>query len=149
MTEPVAAYVEPGHVDRGRRARRKLANGVFIVACVFATALALLVLVAILASLVQQGVGGLNGAVFTQSTPAPGSPGGLANAITGSIMLCAGAMAIAVVVGVLAGTWLSEFARDTSCPVGSAESRVWSMRRRWSCRALRRSNWTLSATRPP
>ncbi len=100
-------------VDKGRRGRRKIANGAFIAACVVATALALLFLIAILVSLVQQGVGGLNLAVFTQSTPAPGSPGGLANAIVGSIMLCAGAMAIAVVVGVLAGTWLSEFARDS------------------------------------
>ena len=47
-------------------------------------------------------------------TPAPGSPGGLRNAIVGSIMMCAMAMLIAVVVGVLAGTWLAEYAGDSA-----------------------------------
>ncbi len=96
-----------------RRSRRKLANGVFVVCSTLAAILAVVVLVAILASLVMNGVGGLNAAVFTQSTPAPGSPGGLANAIVGSLLLCALAMALAVFVGVLAGTWLAEYARES------------------------------------
>jgi phosphate transport system permease protein len=52
--------------------------------------------------------------IFTMDTPAPGSPGGLRNAIVGSIMLCALAMVIAVTIGVLAGTWLAEYAGDTA-----------------------------------
>ena len=96
-----------------RSARRKLANSAFIGACVVATLIALVVLVAILVSLFVNGFGGLNLGVFTQSTPPPGSPGGLANAIVGSIQLCALAMLIAVIVGVLAGTWLSEYAKDS------------------------------------
>ena len=55
----------------------------------------------------------MNVEVFTKSTPAPGSPGGLANAIVGTIMLCVLAMVVAITVGVLAGTWLSEYA-DTN-----------------------------------
>ena len=43
-------------------------------------------------------------------TPAPGSPGGLRNAIAGSIMMCAMAMVMALTIGVLAGTWLAEYA---------------------------------------
>ena len=95
-------------------ATRKLSNALFVVACAVCTGLALLFLVAILASLIVKGIGGVNLAVFTMSTPAPGSPGGLANAIVGSLMLCASAMLIAVVVGVLAGTWLAEYARDSA-----------------------------------
>jgi phosphate transport system permease protein len=93
----------------GRSLRRKLANGLFVLFCAAATLLALGALAAILVSLVGQGIGGLDLAIFTKSTPAPGSPGGLANAIVGSLMLCAMAMVIAVVIGVMAGTWLAEY----------------------------------------
>ncbi len=96
-----------------RRSRRSFANGAFIAACGAATLLALVFLVAILASLVINGIGGVNLDVFTMSTPASGSRGGLLNAIMGSLMMCAVAMVIAIVVGILAGTWLAEFARDS------------------------------------
>jgi phosphate transport system permease protein len=93
-----------------KRARRKLTNGLFIGFCTFAAGLAILALAAIMVSLLINGAGGINLAVFTQDTPAPGSPGGLRNAIIGSLMLCALGMTIAVVVGILAGTWLAEYA---------------------------------------
>jgi len=89
---------------------RRVSNWVFLAFCCAVTLIALGFLAAIMWSLVSQGLGGLDLAVFTKSTPAPGSPGGLANAIVGSIMLCALAMAIAMIVGVLAGTWLAEYA---------------------------------------
>jgi phosphate transport system permease protein len=82
----------------------------FVGFCGAVTALALLALVLILYSLVSQGVGGLNLETFTRSTPAAGTPGGLVNAIVGSIMMCALGMGIALLVGVMAGTWLSEYA---------------------------------------
>ena len=96
--------------SEARIVRRRLTNIAFSAFCTFVTGVALIALAAILWSLLSQGIGGLNLAVFTQSTPAPGSEGGLANAIVGSIMMCALAMVLAVVVGVLAGTWLSEYA---------------------------------------
>ena len=96
-----------------RRSRRKFKSGLFVGFCVGSTALALIALVAILASLLVEGLGGLNVAVFTQSTPAPGSMGGLSNAIVGSLMLCIVAMIGAMVVGVLAGTWLAEYSADS------------------------------------
>lgn len=95
-----------------RRASRTFANGVFVAFCSLGTAIAILALAAILGSLLFEGVGGLNLAVFTKSTPAPGSEGGLANAIVGSLMMCALAMVAAGVVGVLAGTWLAEYSND-------------------------------------
>ncbi|RAK58245.1 phosphate ABC transporter permease PtsA [Phenylobacterium deserti] len=87
-----------------------MANYAFTGFCFAVTAVALLALAAILWSLLSQGLGGLNLDVFTLSTPAPGSRGGLANAIVGSIMMCVLAMILATVVGVLAGTWLAEYA---------------------------------------
>ena len=95
------------------RLSRRVAQYAFLVFCWLATALALIALAAILWSLVRQGVGGLNLDVFTKSTPAPGSQGGLLNAIVGSVAMCLAAMIGAGFVGVLAGTWLSEFAEDS------------------------------------
>jgi phosphate transport system permease protein len=93
-----------------RIASRRAANAVFVFFCCLFTVLALGALAAILWSLLSQGLAGLNLAVFTKSTPAPGSPGGLANAIVGSIMLGIFAMALALMLGVMAGTWLAEYA---------------------------------------
>jgi phosphate transport system permease protein len=95
------------------RLSRRIWEAAFLVFCWAATGVALIALTAILWSLIRQGIGGLNLDVFTRSTPAPGSRGGLLNAILGSLMMCAVAMAGAVTVGVLAGTWLSEFAKDS------------------------------------
>jgi phosphate transport system permease protein len=63
--------------------------------------------------LLQNGLGGMNANIFIKDTPAAGSVGGLRNAIVGSVLLCAVAMIIAVVVGILAGTWLAEYAGET------------------------------------
>jgi phosphate transport system permease protein len=93
-----------------RIVRRRVADLAFSAFCVTVTVIALTALAAILWSLLSQGLGGLNLAVFTESTPAPGSQGGLANAIVGSILMCLLAMLIANVIGVLAGTWLAEYA---------------------------------------
>jgi phosphate transport system permease protein len=95
-------------------ARRKAANVAFVALCWIATAVALAALAAILFSLFKQGIGGVNLKVFTMDTPAPDSVGGLRNAIIGSIMMCAIGLVIAVVIGVLAGTWLAEYASDSA-----------------------------------
>ena len=96
-----------------RSQRRRLTNAVFVVACGGAAAIALLMLAFILWSLVLKGIGGINIQLFTMTQPAPGSPGGLGNAITGSLILCGLGMVIALVVGILAGTWLSEYGGRT------------------------------------
>ncbi len=101
-----------------RAARRKAGNFVFIGMCIFATVIALIALGFILWSLFSQGIGGMNLQIFTMDTPAPDSEGGLRNAIYGSIMMCGFGMLIALVVGVLAGTWLAEIGGDT--PYGHA-----------------------------
>ena len=92
-----------------RAGRRRIANDVFVLLCGLATLIALAALVLILWTLVGKGLGGIDSLIFTTDQPAPGSPGGLRNAILGSLMMCALGMAIALVVGILAGTWLAEY----------------------------------------
>ena len=89
---------------------RQATNLVFIVFCAAVTAVALVALALILWSLVSQGLGGLNPRIFTMDTPAAGSPGGLRNAIVGSILMAGLGMVIALFLGIFAGTWLSEYA---------------------------------------
>lgn len=96
-----------------RATRRRAANGVFVVLCGIATLIALASLALILWTLVSKGFGGLDGMIFTADQPAPGSPGGLRNAIVGSLIMCAIGMVIALVVGILAGTWLAEYGKGT------------------------------------
>jgi phosphate transport system permease protein len=96
-----------------RIAARRFQNGAFIVFCCFVTAVALAFLAAVLWTLILKGVAGMSPDIFTMDTPAAGSRGGLRNAIVGSIMLCSLAMAIALFIGILAGTWLAEYAGDS------------------------------------
>ena len=100
-------------ISAGRIVYRRTANAVFVAFCFAVTAIALTALVLILYSLVTQGMAGLNLATFTKSTPAAGTPGGLINAIVGSIMMAGLGMIIALVIGILAGTWLAEYAGES------------------------------------
>ncbi|WP_242097180.1 MULTISPECIES: phosphate ABC transporter permease PstA [unclassified Sphingomonas] len=92
---------------------RRFVNGLFVVLCGAATLVALTGLALILWSLTTQGIGGISLHLFTMDQPSPGMPGGLRNAITGSIVMCLMAMVIAVIVGVMAGTWLAEYGGKT------------------------------------
>ena len=93
--------------------RRRVANGLFVGFCrLCGRAGRPVALAAILWSLLSQGIGRPEPRRLHHVTPAPGSPGGLRNAIVGSIMMCALAMVIAVAVGILAGTWLAEYGRQ-------------------------------------
>jgi phosphate transport system permease protein len=67
----------------------------------------------ILGTLVYEGIRGLSPAVFSQMTPPPGSQGGLANAIAGSLLMSAIGVAIGTPLGMLAGTYLAEYGRHT------------------------------------
>jgi phosphate transport system permease protein len=96
-------------VSRTLLLRRRAANAAFVAFCFLVTAIALAALAAILWTLLSRGIGGVNLDVFIKATPAPNSHGGLANAILGSIGMCVAAMVMAVVVGMLAGTWLAEY----------------------------------------
>ncbi len=63
----------------------------------------------ILFTLVGEGIGAMRWSLFTEMTPPPGSDGGLANAIFGSVLMAGIGTAIGTPVGILAGTYLAEF----------------------------------------
>jgi phosphate transport system permease protein len=93
--------------------RRRTVNTVALTLSIGTMALGLSVLIWILWSLFARGFQGLNLAVFTQSTPPPGDKGGLLNAIVGSLMMAGTAILVGAPVGVLAGTYLSEFGKGS------------------------------------
>jgi phosphate transport system permease protein len=94
-------------VLRRRRFMSSLALGISMLA----TALGLAILAAILGTLIVKGLGGLSISVFTQSTPAPQSEGGLLNAIYGSVVMTAIGIGLGAPIGMLAGTYLAEYGR--------------------------------------
>jgi phosphate transport system permease protein len=94
-------------------ARRRAINFVILSLSLAATAAGLVVLFLILGSLVWNGVPALGAALFTETTPPPGSQGGLINAIFGSLVMTAGATLLGTPIGILAGTFLAEFGRGS------------------------------------
>ena len=96
-----------GSIYGGRRGRNRVA----VALSVGATLFGLTWLVFILAVLLWEGFSGLTLAVFTQMTPPPGSTGGLLNAIVGSLVMSALAVAVGTPIGILAGTYMAEYGR--------------------------------------
>jgi phosphate transport system permease protein len=74
-----------------------------------AMAFGLVWLIWILWETLRLGVGGLRMSVLTEMTPAPNDPGGLANAIYGSLLMVASATFIGTPIGVMAGIYLAEY----------------------------------------
>jgi phosphate transport system permease protein len=91
--------------------RRRLSNWIIIGLSVAATAFGLLWLVMVMGTLLINGVGAIGPALFAQMTPPPGSSGGLLNAIAGSLAMTGIATLIGTPTGILAGTFLAEYAR--------------------------------------
>lgn len=88
---------------------RKLINYFNLIASLIVTALGLFMLAWILSVLFSKGFQYINWAVFTQMTPPPGSAGGLLNAIFGTLVITFFAVLIGTPIGIMAGTYLSEF----------------------------------------
>ncbi len=91
--------------------RRRLANAVFIFLSVGAALFGLLWLTFILGGLLVDGISALSPTLFTEITPPPGSKGGLANAIGGSVLMSVIAVAAGTPIGIFAGTYLAEYGR--------------------------------------
>ncbi|MGA8261674.1 MAG: phosphate ABC transporter permease PstA [Arenicellales bacterium] len=91
--------------------RRRLKNSALMTLAVLATVFGLFWLCWLLWTLVSNGLVWVSLDVFTRNTPPPGSSGGLANAIVGSLMMTTGGVVIGTPVGILAGTYLSEYGR--------------------------------------
>jgi phosphate transport system permease protein len=91
--------------------RRRWRSNIFMGLSVAATVFGIGWLTLILGALLYQGFTGINLATFTQSTPPPGSEGGLINAIVGSLMMSVFAVLVGTPIGLMAGTWLGEYGR--------------------------------------
>jgi phosphate transport system permease protein len=98
-------------LDNKRYMRRKFVNGLTLSLSVGTVIFALTFLVWILWTLFSQGLSHLTLDVFTKMTPPPGSSGGLLNAIVGSLYMVFFATVIGTPVGILAGTYLSEYGK--------------------------------------
>jgi phosphate transport system permease protein len=100
-------------VNRALYSRRRLRNGLFLSLSVAAAGFGIGWLALILGTLVTRGTAGMSTTLFTLMTPPPGSNGGLANAILGSVVMSTMAVAVGTPVGILAGTYLAEYGRHT------------------------------------
>jgi phosphate transport system permease protein len=105
----------PGHkAAASLSARRKTTNFVALGLSVAATVVGLFFLAAILVTLLIQGLSAISPALFTESLPPLGGDGGgLANAIFGSVAMTVIAIVVATPIGILAGTYLTEYARGS------------------------------------
>jgi phosphate transport system permease protein len=96
-----------------RRVVRKITNGVALAMSGLATAVGLFFLGAILWTLISKGIAGMSVALFTQNTPPPGGTGGILNAIYGSVVMTLIGILIGAPIGMLAGTYLAEYGRNS------------------------------------
>jgi phosphate transport system permease protein len=88
---------------------RQRVNQMAIALSMAAMVFGLIWLVWILWDTIILGIGGLTIATFTEMTPAPNDPGGLANAMYGSFLMVGLATLIGTPIGVLAGIYLAEY----------------------------------------
>lgn len=94
--------------------RRLLWHRIGISLSVAAMAVGIFFLMWILFTLLLKGAGALGPAIFTQSTPAPGSEGGgLLNAIVGSLLMVGVATLVSTPIGILAGVYLAEYGQGS------------------------------------
>jgi phosphate transport system permease protein len=99
-----------GKLSRSRRRKSRVIETL----CIIATVVGLIFLASILVTLVWRGASAMNLSVFTQITKAPGSGGGLLNAIVGSLIQTLIGVVIGTPIGMLVGTYLSEYAQGSA-----------------------------------
>jgi len=91
--------------------KRVFVNRFNLVMSLATMAFGMLFLLWILGVLFWQGFAALGPTLFTEMTPPPGSAGGLANAILGSVLIVFVATFISTPIGIMAGIYLAEFGK--------------------------------------
>ena len=89
--------------------KRKWINRGALALSLFAMAFGIVWLAWILMDVIRLGIGGISMSLFTEMTPAPGTEGGLLNAIVGSLVMVSLATLLGTPIGVLAGVYLAEY----------------------------------------
>ena len=95
------------------RQQRKLVNRVALSLALLAMSFGLFWLFWILWTTIDLGFASLSIKLFTQMTPAPGSEGGLLNAIVGSLLLVSLGTLLGTPIGIMAGIYLSEYGQHS------------------------------------
>jgi phosphate transport system permease protein len=113
VARPAPGSARNAEVARALGRRRNRISRLIEALCTAATILALLFLASILMTLVWRGASGLSLAVFTQTTKAPGSNGGLLNAIVGTLIQTGLGTLIGTPIGLMVGTYLAEYGRHS------------------------------------
>ncbi len=104
----------PFKSDNAIYRHRLVKHRIGITLSVLAMAFGISFLLWILAVLLINGLGALDLAMFTSTTPAPGSEGGgLMNAIVGSLMMVGVATLIGTPIGIFAGIYLAEYGQES------------------------------------
>jgi phosphate transport system permease protein len=106
-----STVVNPAVVNPVYR-RRLFAHRAGIALSVLAMAIGLGFLAWILFTLLVHGFGALSHTLFSLDTPAPGSEGGIRNAIVGSLLMVGVSTAVSTPVGILAGIYLAEYGQN-------------------------------------
>jgi phosphate transport system permease protein len=88
---------------------RRRVNQLALFMAMSAMAFGLIWLVWILWETLRLGISGLTWMALTEMTPAPNDPGGIANAIFGSLLMVSLATGIGTPIGVMAGIYLAEY----------------------------------------
>ena len=111
-TTRTAATPPPAQAISPLYRKRLLVNRFNMVVSLGTMAFGMIFLFWILIVLFGKGFLALSPTLFTQTTPPPGSEGGLANAIFGSVVIVGVATFISTPIGILAGIYLAEFGKD-------------------------------------
>jgi phosphate transport system permease protein len=98
---------------KARYFRRKSTDLIMGGLCTLAAAIGLILLALILWMLFSKGLAGLSLSVFTNSMATPGSGGGLANAIVGSLIQVGIGSMIGAPLGMMVGVYLSEVGKGS------------------------------------
>jgi phosphate transport system permease protein len=101
------------NVNAAIYARRRITNRIVMLLAWAAAISGMFILTMILGTLLYRGFGGINLAVFTETTPPPGTTGGLLNAIYGSLVMTLLGTAVGTPIGILAGTYMAEYGRGS------------------------------------
>ncbi|MGB6053611.1 MAG: phosphate ABC transporter permease PstA [Burkholderiaceae bacterium] len=108
MTDTVNSSMNPVY------RRRLWMHRVGIALSFLAMAAGIFFLAWILLTLLVKGAGAIDWAIFSQTTPAPGSEGGgLLNAIVGSLLMVGVATAVSTPIGIFAGIYLAEYGEES------------------------------------
>ena len=105
-TDPISAA---NPIYKARKRRNQILMAVSLATLIYG----LFWLAWIILTLLWEGASALRPSLFYEMTPPPGGKGGLANAIWGSLLMVGVGTLVGTPVGVLAGTYLAEYGRNS------------------------------------